>query len=89
MSDGRVTGTLSASGQTAACHGRRLDILLSGTWVGTVKLQRYTQGAWVDTTDSWTANDFIVVDGATPADYRLDFTRSSGSVVYEMTGTLL
>ncbi len=88
MSDSRVLNTLAASGQSDAVHGVKVDITLYGTWAGTVELQRYIDGEWVDTGDSWTANDAIVVDGVTPYSYRLDFTRSSGTLEYDLNGAL-
>lgn len=81
-----VQGTLSASNQTAAELGSKLDISLSGTWTGTVKLQRFMSGAWQDTGDSWTANAQVVVEGASPLQYRLDWTRTSGDLVYHLIG---
>lgn len=90
MSDSRVTGTLSATGQTAACHGRKIDIILTGTWVGTVALQRKVDAStWLDCGEAWTANDAYVVDGVTPGDYRLDWTRTSGSLVYNLQGDVI
>lgn len=81
-----VQGTLVATGQTAGELGSKIDISLSGTWVGTVVLQRYMSGGWQNTGDSWTANDEIYVEGATPLMYRLDWTRTSGSLVYHLNG---
>ena len=86
MPDPRQQGTLAASGQSGEIHGKRADIALSGTWVGTVNLQRYVSGGWNNTGDSWTANAIDVVDGATHGTYRLDWTRTSGSLVYDIRG---
>lgn len=80
------SATLNASGQSEAEPGRTLDISISGTWTGTVKLQRWMAGAWQDTGDSWTANGEFVAEAATPVKWRLDWTRSSGSLVYDIRG---
>lgn len=80
-------GTLSASNQTDAEVGRKLDILLSGTWVGTVKLQRKIGAStWIDTSDQWTTNGVFVVDAAVVGTYRLDWTRTSGDLTWGLYG---
>lgn len=81
-----VQGTLAATGQTAGELGSKIDISISGTWAGTAKLQRYMSGGWQDTGDSWTANVQATVDGAAPLQYRLDWTRVSGDLVYHLIG---
>ena len=87
MSDPRITGTLAATGSSDPCHGRKVDVILTGTWTGTVTVQRKSGAStWLDIGESWTANDSYVIDGATPGDYRLTFTRSSGTLQYDMWG---
>lgn len=87
MSDSRISESLSTSTQTAACHGRKIDVILTGTWTGTVTVERRTGAStWLDIGESWTANDSYVIDGATPGDYRLNFSRSSGTLVANMWG---
>lgn len=80
------TGTLASSTQTDSVIGKNLDITLSGTWVGTVALQRYVGSTWISTGDTWTANAADVAEAATPGEWRLDFTRTSGSLVYDLRG---
>lgn len=82
----RDTGSLASSTQSNIVIGRSVDISLSGTWVGTVKLQRYMAGDWRDTGDTWTANVEAVADSARFTQWRLDFTRTSGTLVYELRG---
>jgi len=84
--DSRVSSSLAASGQSAAVHGTKVQATLSGTWTGTVKLQVDVVGTWTDTGDSWTTNQSFVVDGASPRSYRLDFTRTSGTLVFDLMG---
>lgn len=81
-----ATGTLDASGQSAVELGINLDISLSGTWAGTVKLQRFMASGWRDTGDSWTANGEFLANSATRNKWRLDWTRVSGSLVYDLRG---
>lgn len=80
--------TLAASGQSQPVVGNAVDLSLSGTWTGTVKLQRFMSGGWQDTGDSWTANTEQVIAAATPQKFRIDWTRVSGSLVYHLIDTI-
>ena len=84
----RTSGTLAATGQSAAIGPcRATNVSLSGTWVGTAVLQRYINGDWraIDGA-SWTANiETIKQVGASPYLTRIDWTRTSGSLVYEIS----
>lgn len=80
---------LTVSGQTDEVVGRRLDISLSGTWAGTAKLQRFMAGGWQDTGDSWTANAEVVAEAAGAVRWRIDWTRVSGSLVYEIRSEMI
>ncbi len=82
----REAATLAASGQSEDVIGTKVDIILHGTWVGTVKLQVYAgaTSGWKDTGDEWTANGHDVAESATPHRFRLDFTRSSGTLEYDI-----
>lgn len=82
-----IKETLSTSTQSSAEIGRTLDISLSGTWTGTVELQRLMGGTWMDTGDSWTANAeaFAQAAGA-GTQWRVDFTRSTGDLVVNLVG---
>ncbi len=79
------SGTLASSTQSnevGAC--KAVNLSLSGTWTGTAALQRYIGGQWVNV-KSWTANvETIVQLGARPVRARIDFTRTSGSLVYAL-----
>lgn len=82
-----VSVTLAATGQTEPELATRLDISLSGTWTGTAKLQRKVGiTGWVDTGDSWTTNVETYLEGASMLQYRIDWTRSSGSLVVNLIG---
>jgi long-subunit fatty acid transport protein len=83
-----VEGTLAATGQSGLVSGRKVDVILSGTWVGTVKLQVLSQNVWTDTGTSWTANAFQVVDVGDILQWRLDFARTSGSLIFDLRGSL-
>ena len=79
-----ATGTLASSTQSAVVGpAKRVDVSLSGTWAGTVALQRKIAGNWF-TMESYTENSDVVVDVAARLGclVRLDFTRNSGSLVY-------
>jgi hypothetical protein len=90
MSDSRITGTLAITGQSDPCHGRKIDVIITGTWTGTVTVERKTGAStWLDIGESWTGNDSYVIDGSTPGDYRLSFARSSGTLVYNMWGDVI
>lgn len=84
MSEQSIVTTMSASGQSSDVIGNGVDLILSGTWAGTVKLQVYANGGWVDTGDSWTANDMLVIETATSHKWRIDWTRVSGTLAYEL-----
>jgi long-subunit fatty acid transport protein len=83
-----VEGTLAATGQSGFVSGRKVDVLLSGAWVGTVKLQVLSQNVWTDTGTSWTANAFQVSDVGDIFQWRLDFARTSGSLIFDLRGNL-
>lgn len=91
-----VSGSLAATGQSAVftpSPGRPVRLRLSGTWVGTAKVQRKDRGdaTWRDMTAggaawaSFTANCNEDVDEASEdAQYRVDFTRTSGTLEYRL-----
>lgn len=87
-SNPRQAGTLTVTGQTGQVHGKKIDIILAGTWVGTVKLQRQAGATptFYDTGDEWTANAQDVAEAASNGIWRLDWTRTSGSLIYDIRG---
>ena len=91
-----VTGTLAATGRSTAFTpdpGRDFNATLSGTWVGTVTLDRsFDNGStWSPCTNlgaalSFTANlTEIVREPEGGVQYSFNFTRTSGSLVYRLS----
>lgn len=91
---GTVTGNSSTEAFTPQL-GRDMYITLSGTWTGTVRVQRSTDGGatWNNITigggQPWglyTTNADEVVDTPTDGDatYRLGYNVSTGSVTYRL-----
>ncbi len=79
--------TFTAIGQSAAANGDSCDIILSGTFVGTVALQAQdATGNWV-TIDSWTAEAISLNNEAAFArNWRLDCSAyNSGTITYEIS----
>lgn len=92
-----ITGSLSATNQSAAFtaqSGRPVRVRLSGTWTGTAKVQRSDDGGsnWFDMTvnalawASFTGNVNEEIDDPSRAgiQYRIDFTRNSGTLVFRL-----
>lgn len=92
-----VSGSLAASGQSATLdpvQGVPVWLTLSGTWTGTVQLQRSVDAGatWQDLTlggAAWarfTANacEPVHVESEGEARLRLDFTRTSGTLTYRL-----
>ncbi len=79
--------TFSATGQSSDANGDSCDIVLSGTFVGTVALQAQdASGNWV-TIDSWTAPAISLNNEAAFArNWRLNCTAFiSGAINYEIS----
>ena len=85
----RQTDTLTATGAGTAITVQTGWLSLSGTWVGTVNLQRgpNADGSWSNITDgagaviALTANTECPIDNAMPMSMRVNFTRTSGTLV--------
>jgi hypothetical protein len=93
-----ITGTLAATGDTSATPytpqpGRAFNLHISGTWTGTAVLKRKLPGeaAYAGLTSagaafgSYTANmnePISLIEPEAGALYMLDWTRSTGSLVY-------
>lgn len=91
-------GSLDATGSSAgAIFLGGFNLTLSGTWVGTVALERSFDGGttWVTastdsagTASAYTANCSVVVwEIEAGVNYRVTFTRTSGTVVYRLSQT--
>ncbi|MCP4072303.1 MAG: hypothetical protein GY742_11270 [Hyphomicrobiales bacterium] len=79
--------TFSGAGQSFSANGDSCDIILSGTFVGTVALQAQdASGNWV-TVNSWTAPAISLNNEAAFArNWRLDCTTyTSGTINYEIS----
>jgi len=79
--------TFTATGQSAEANGDSCDIILSGTFVGTVALQAQdATGNWV-TVNSWTAQAISLnIKAAFARNWRLDCTAyTSGTIAYEIS----
>ena len=81
-------GSLATSATSNPVDGVKANVLLSGTWVGTVSLEVFSQNIWVATGKTWTANIMEVIDSASPQRWRLNFTRTSGTLVYDLQAAL-
>ena len=87
-----ATGTLSATGPGSSVVIRRGFLRISGTWTGTANVQVQTGGTWTDMTDeagtvvAYTANMSCAIDNAVALPTRVNWTRSSGDLVYFLTG---
>jgi hypothetical protein len=90
-----VTGSLTMSGQSGAFTpelGRPIWLRLSGSWTGTVALERRLDaGSWYPVTLggeplSWTANrnEPVYEESVAGAQYRLNFASSGGTLDYEV-----
>ena len=88
MATRNTSGSFTATGTSTPVgpRGDSMDLSISGTFVGTIVLQRsHDDGAtWNDVTDgSFTAAVEKPILTASPAfDYRLSYTHTSGTVVY-------
>lgn len=76
-----VVESLSATGPGTPVQGfGEVDISLSGTWVGTVTVQRYLGNGWKDA-QAYTANgEYVMANARKATPVRLNFTRTSGTV---------
>ena len=93
-----LSGSLGATGTSGAFApelGRPIWVTLSGTWVGSVQLLRSTDGGATklaitypdgSARATWTGavNAAVVEDACASATYYLQFTRTSGTLVYEV-----
>lgn len=81
-----VTGTFTATGESAEVVSNKVDVSLSGTFSATVKIQRYMGGAWKDY-DSKTAAYEAMIESAARYRWRLSCSAyTSGTVTYVLNG---
>jgi hypothetical protein len=88
-----ATETLAATGNGLPVTMRRGYLRLSGTWVGTVNVQVQLGGTWSNMSNpntgtdlAFTANQSFAIDNAIALPTRVNWTRTSGSLVYFLTG---
>lgn len=87
------TDTLVATGASTPVVVKTGWIQLSGTWAGTVNLQtgQNPDGTWSNVTDglgavlAFTGNLNCPVDNSIPMNTRVNFTRTSGTLVVTLT----
>lgn len=92
----RQTDTLAATGPGTAITVQNGWLQLSGTWVGTVNLQSgpNPDASWSNITDatgaalSFTGNVNCPIDNAIPMSMRVNFTRTSGTLVSSITSQI-
>lgn len=85
----QVSDSLAATGTGTAITVKNGWLSLSGTWAGTVNLQRgpNADGSWSNMTDgsgnaiALTVNTECPIDNAIPMQMRVNFTRTSGTLV--------
>lgn len=94
--DAETLAATGASNPILLMSGCTLNMSITGTWTGTVKMQRLIPTAanpyrpsagnsnWQDV-DSWTANYENRIDVADGCWYRMYFDRTSGSAVVRLT----
>ncbi|RTL63538.1 MAG: hypothetical protein EKK41_23155 [Hyphomicrobiales bacterium] len=92
----RVQDSLAATGAGTAITVQTGWLSLSGTWVGTVNLQRgpNPDGSWSNITDAsgnviaLSVNTECPIDNAIPMSMRVNFTRTSGTLVAAITSQI-
>jgi hypothetical protein len=88
MSQQIVQDTLAISGQSDDVIGNKVDLTFSGTWTGTIALQIYASAGWQNTGDTWTANGSYLAESAQMRKWRVDFTRASGTLSYDIRSAM-
>jgi len=92
----RQQDTLAATGPGTAITVQNGWLQLTGTWVGTVNLQTgpNPDGSWSNMTDATgnaialTTNANCPIDDAMPMSMRVNFTRTSGTLVAAITSQI-
>lgn len=92
----RVLDTLAATGAGTPITVQQGWLQLSGTWVGTVNLQTgpNPDGSWSNMTDAtgtalaFTVNANCPISNPIPMSIRVNFTRTSGTLVAALTSQI-
>jgi hypothetical protein len=92
----RVVDTLAATGTGTAITVQTGWLSLTGTWTGTVNLQTgpNPDGSWSSITDAsgnviaLTVNTNCPIDNAIPMSMRVNFTRTTGTLVAALTSQI-
>ena len=85
----QVQTDFTATGASDEVLIRRGTMSIDGTFVGTIELQRFSNGGWNVVDDgSFTANARRSIDEGVPARYRFECTAyTSGTAQCEIIGT--
>lgn len=85
-----VSETLTATGPGNSVSGSgSIDISISGTWTGSVTVQRFLGGAWRDVQAFTTNTEQTMENGRRNPPVRLNVTAlSSGSIVTVLSAVL-
>lgn len=79
-----VSGTFTATGESATCVGTAIDVSIQGIASSTVLVQRRIGDNW-RTIETVTADGEYVVENATGLEHRLSCTvYGSGTITYAM-----
>lgn len=92
-----AAGALSSSDRSKVVMGTLVDVLIYGTWQGTVLVQQQVaDGTWITPTDSdatlehtTSTEDHIVVINAIARPVSLNVTLTSGTLQYELAAASL
>lgn len=92
----RVSDTLAATGPGTAITIQQGWLQLTGTWTGTVNLQTgpNPDGSWSNITDatgtplSYTTNANFAINNAIPMSMRVNFTKTTGTLVAALTSQI-
>lgn len=84
-----VRGSFSATGASSTVEGTDAEVIVSGTFTGTVTLQMAissTSGTdvWVSVGTALTASGTIQYNGLTTRKFRANYTHTSGSLIFEL-----
>lgn len=82
-----ASGTFTATGNSATETGDQVDVLIHGTFVGTIELQTQVEdGTWVATDSFTSASDLLNKQSAGSRKWRLACTIfTSGTVNYSLS----
>jgi hypothetical protein len=89
-----VTGSFGATGNSSPVEGSNIDLIVGGTFVGTIQLQTAMPGAagadvWVPVGSNLTAAGSLVFNGAIGRKFRVSCTAyTSGTAYYSLGASI-